>query len=73
MFQELSSNIVGKLSPNIVKYRHLSPSGNRALLNSSFSGEMMFLRKLKLIDLSTPAGLEQLFSPYLFNFIQKNC
>ena len=31
MFQELSSNIVRKLSPNIVKYRHLSPSGNRAL------------------------------------------
>ena len=30
-FLKLSSNIVGKLSPNIVKYRHLSPCGNRAL------------------------------------------
>ena len=27
----MAINIVGKLSPNIVKYRHLSPSGNRAL------------------------------------------
>ena len=25
----------GKLSPNIVKYRHLSPSGNQALMTSS--------------------------------------
>lgn len=25
----------GKLSPNIVKYRHLSPSGNQALMISS--------------------------------------
>ena len=29
MFLKLSSNIVRKLSPNIAKYRHLSPSGNR--------------------------------------------
>ena len=41
-------------------------------INSSFSGKMVFLRKLKLIYPSTPAALEQLFSPYLFNFIQKN-
>ena len=29
MFIKLSSNIVGKLSP---KYRHVSPSGSRALI-----------------------------------------
>ena len=28
MFFKISSNIVGKLSPNIVKYPHLLPSGN---------------------------------------------
>ena len=32
MSLKLSSHIAGKLSPNIVKYCHLSPSGNRALL-----------------------------------------
>ena len=42
------------------------------LLTPRFSGKMVFLRKLKLIYPSTPAALEQLFSPYLFNFIQKN-
>ena len=31
----MAINIVGKLSPNIVKYRHLSPSGNRALEHSN--------------------------------------
>ena len=28
MFLKISPNIVGKLSPNIVKYPHLLPSGN---------------------------------------------
>ena len=32
MFLKLLPNIVGKLSPNIFKYRHLSPRGYRALL-----------------------------------------
>ena len=34
MFLKSSPNTVGKLSPNIVKYRYLSPSGNRALQTS---------------------------------------
>ena len=33
-FLKSSSNIFGKLLPNIVKYRYLSPSGNRALQKS---------------------------------------
>ena len=35
MFLKLPSHIVGKLSPNIVKYCHLLPSGNRALLTTN--------------------------------------
>ena len=41
------------------------------LLNSSFSGKMVFLRKLKLIYPSNSPALQQLFSPHLFNFFKK--
>ena len=43
------------------------------LLNSSFSREKVFLRKLRENHLPQhPQALQQLFSPFLFNFIQKN-
>ena len=43
------------------------------LLNSSFSREKVFLRKLRGNHLPQhPQALKQLFSPFLFNFIQKN-
>ena len=43
------------------------------LLNSSFLGKMVFLGKLKLIPSAPPLplALQKLFSPHLFNFIQK--
>ena len=42
------------------------------LLNSSFSRKKVFLRKLRENHLPQhPQALQPLFSPYLFNFIQK--
>ena len=42
------------------------------LLNSGFSGKIVFLRKLKLIYSNNSSALQQLLSSYLFKFFQKN-
>ena len=44
-------------------------------INSSFSGKMVFLRKLKLIYPSPPSPqhYNNCSVPHLLNFIQKNC
>ena len=50
MFLKLSSNTVGKLSPNIVKYRYLSSSRNRALLNwSNIDNSIIFKKVFKTL------------------------
>ena len=50
MFLKLSSNTVGKLSRNIVKYRYLSSSRNRALLNwSNIDNSIIFKKVFKTL------------------------